>query len=137
MLPVISIPREKIVDTKVVICPSMTYGIDLKNKCIIGTIDGVEALKQSIYLILATQRYRYPIYNWDYGTDIDPLYGMRKDFVIPELQNRIHEALLQDDRITDVNTFKINHIGSGKYEVSFLVQSKITDTLEINEVIEI
>ena len=64
MLPVISIPREKIVDTKVVIYPSMTYGIDLKNKCIIGTIDGVEALKQSIYLILATQRYRYPIYNW-------------------------------------------------------------------------
>lgn len=48
MLPVISIPREKIVDTKVVIYPSMTYGIDLKNKCIIGTIDGVEALKQSI-----------------------------------------------------------------------------------------
>ena len=137
MLPVISIPREKIVDTKVVIYPSMTYGIDLKNKCIIGTIDGVEALKQSIYLILATQGYRYPIYNWDYGTDIGPLYGMRKDFVIPELQNRIHEALLQDDRITDVNTFKINHIGSGKYEVSFLVQSKITDTLEINEVIEI
>lgn len=86
---------------------------------------------------MQTQRYRYPIYNWDYGTDIDPLYGMRKDFVIPELQNRIHEALLQDDRITDVNTFKINHIGSGKYEVSFLVQSKITDTLEINEVIEI
>jgi len=137
MLPVISIPREKIVDTKVVIYPSMTYGIDLKNKCIIGTIDGVEALKQSIYLILATQRYRYPIYNWDYGTDIDPLYGMRKDFVVPELQCRIREALLQDDRITDIIDFKINHIERGKYDVSFAVKNKISDTLYINEVIEV
>jgi len=137
MLPVISIPREKIVDTKVVIYPSMTYGIDLKNKCIIGTIDGVEALKQSIYLILATQRYRYPIYNWDYATDIDPLYGMRKDFVVPELQCRIREALLQDDRITDIIDFKINHIERGKYDVSFAVKNKISDTLYINEVIEV
>lgn len=61
---------------------------------------------------------------------------MRKDFVVPELQCRIREALLQDDRITDIIDFKINHIERGKYDVSFAVKNKISDTLYINEVIE-
>lgn len=136
MLPIISTPREKIIDTKIVIYPSKTYEIDWENKRIAGSIDGVKALQQSIHLILLTQRYRYPIYSWDYATDIDPLYGMRKDFVVPELQCRIREALLQDDRITDIIDFKINHIERGKYDVSFAVKNKISDTLYINEVIE-
>ena len=58
MLPIISTPREKIIDTKIVIYPSKTYEIDWENKCIAGSIDGVKALQQSIHLILLTQRYR-------------------------------------------------------------------------------
>jgi len=87
--------------------PSLTYGIDFEKGRIVGMIDGLEAVKQAVFLILQTERYRYLIYSADYGSELEGLIGRDPLFVRSELKRRIREALLQDDRIEDVTNFDI------------------------------
>lgn len=84
--------------------PSKTF--KLTEDRILDTCDKLEALKQSVELILSIERYKYPIYSWNYGIELNDLYGQHISYVIPELERRIREALLQDDRIKDVDNFK-------------------------------
>lgn len=70
-----------------------------------GVADGIDAVKQAIFLILSTERYKYVIYSHDYGVELDTLYGRPLTYVLPELRRRIREALVQDDRITDADNF--------------------------------
>lgn len=71
-----------------------------------GYTDGIEALKQTIYFILGTERYEYLIYSWDYGIELQDLFGKPMPYVIAEIKRRITEALTMDDRITDVVDFQ-------------------------------
>lgn len=82
---------------------SKTYLVNKKR--IDGLCDNKDALKQSIQLILNTQRYKYPIYSWNYGVELDDLIGQPITYVIPILESRLKEALMQDDRILDVVDF--------------------------------
>ena len=86
--------------------PSCTYNLDVGGNQIQGKIDGVSALRQAIYLILGTERYAYLIYSWNYGAEFSELIGQPKDYVLSEIKRHITEALLQDDRITSVDSFE-------------------------------
>lgn len=136
MLPNINIIPEQIIDTPVILYPSKTFKIDWDNRCIsTDYITNKEALRQSIYLILRTERYRWAIFTWNYGTQLNDLFGENKDFVIPRLQGRITDALMQDDRITDVYDFSFDVGRRGRYTVSFKVANNVTDeNLTISEV---
>lgn len=112
--------------------PSRTYKIS-GNK-IQGFVDGLEALKQAIYKVLNTERYEYPIYSFDYGIELESLIGKDPIFVQVELQRRIRECLMQDDRITDVDNFKFELIGD-EIKCTFDVHSiygEITASREVN-----
>ena len=89
-----------------------------------GYIDDLEAVKQAIYLILSTERYRYPIYSWDYGVELVDLIGKPMPYVMSELPRRISEALTQDNRIDSVVDFKFEKNGK-KLHVTFTVVSSI------------
>lgn len=89
--------------------PSYTYNINRNTNRISGYIDGKEALIQAIYLILQTERYESLIYNWYYGNEMDSLIGKNRDYVTSELQRVIREALLEDDRISEVTNFSISY----------------------------
>ena len=91
--------------------PSLTYGIDFEKGRIIGMIDELEAVKQAVFLILQTERYRYLIYSADYGSELEGLIGRDQLFVRSELKRRIREALMQDDRIEDVTNFRLQFNG--------------------------
>ena len=41
--------------------------------------EGVSALKGWIYLALRITRYRYPIYSWKYGSELETLIGKSFD----------------------------------------------------------
>ncbi|MEA4831564.1 MAG: DUF2634 domain-containing protein [Oscillospiraceae bacterium] len=82
--------------------PSYTY--KLTNK-IGGYIDSQEAIIQTIYCILNTERYQYMIYSWNYGIELIDLIGEPVNYVMPELKRRIIEALTWDKRIIEVNDF--------------------------------
>jgi len=97
-------------DFEIEIQPSKTYKIE--NNKIVGFCDDIEAIKQTIYCILSTERYDYLIYSWNYGVEFKNLIGKSKDFVMTELKRLIKEALIQDDRIEDVNNFTFEYKGN-------------------------
>lgn len=90
--------------------PTNTYHIEHREEDvddrIVGYTDDLEAVKQAIYLILNIERYDYQIYSWDYGVELKDLFGKPMPYVISELPDRIKEALLMDNRITDVVDFE-------------------------------
>ena len=71
-----------------------------------GWTDGLNALIQTIFLILSTERYKFPIYSFDYGVELVDLFGKPIPFVIAEIPRRITEALTQDDRVDDCVDFR-------------------------------
>lgn len=85
---------------------SKTYYLDTEKNTISNFCDGIEAMKQTIYCILNTERFENIIYSWNYGIELKHLIGENTIFVIPELQRVITEALLQDTRIIEVNNFE-------------------------------
>lgn len=92
---------------------SNTYKLNIKKNNISGFIDELNAVKQAVYLILNIERYRYLIYDWDYGFEISYLIGQDINIIQIEIQKRISDALKQDERIIDVYDFifkKINKI---------------------------
>ena len=103
--------------------PSMTYKMKFKDGRIEGFTDEKEAVRQAIYKILSTERYAYPIYSWDYGIELSDLYGEDVRYVCAELEDRIKEALTQDDRIVDVTDFKFDIKEKGIVKVKFTVES--------------
>lgn len=102
--------------------PSKTFYIDFINNKIVGTVDGLEAVKQAVFLILNTERYENMVYDWDYGFETQDLIGMPVGYVYPELKRRIEEALTQDDRIESVDAFSFEKSGS-TLSVTFTVTS--------------
>ena len=90
--------------------PSLTWKLDLENKRITQMVDGLEAVKQAAFIILETERFAYLIYSFSFGSELQGLIGKSPLFVQSEVRRLIREALLQDDRITDVRdlTFQSN-----------------------------
>lgn len=103
--------------------PTKTYRMNLEQETVRGYTDGLEAMKQVIYKILLTERYQYIMYSWNYGIELADLFGEPVSYVCPELERRIREALLWDDRIEDVTEFEFSLPKKGVVHVSFLVHT--------------
>jgi hypothetical protein len=100
--------------------PTKTFKLNIGNQTITGSADNLEAMKQAIYLILNVERYENLIYSWNYGVELQDLFGKDVNYVLPELKRRITEALLQDSRITSVEDFTFETM-KGKVLVGFKV----------------
>ena len=87
-----------------------------------GKVDGIKALEQAIYKILNTERYEYPIYTFSYGVELKKLIGKEQPYVRSELKRIVREALLQDDRILQVDGFQFVFEGDA-CDCSFNVSS--------------
>ena len=107
--------------------PSKQHKMLFDSERILGTCDKLEAVKQTIFKILNTERYAYLIYSWDYGIELIDLYGQPVVFVCAELERRITEALVQDDRITGVDEFEFDTSKKGVVSVSFTVHTLFGD----------
>ena len=100
--------------------PTKTWAFQLDGDKCIGTVDDADALIQTMYAILQTERGRYFIYPPDYGLQMDDLRDKPAPYMFAMLQTRIKEALLYDDRITDVTDFSYEAYGDNmvlKYNV--------------------
>ena len=114
-------------ELNVVTMPSKQHRMDLDKTRILGTCDSLEAIRQTIFKILNTERYSYLIYSWNYGIELMDLYGKSPMYVYPEIERRVKEALLQDDRITAVDTFEFNTSSKGVVSVTFTVHTIFGD----------
>ena len=90
--------------------PSKTFRIH--DGRIEGTLDGLDAARQSIELILTTERFLWPIFSPDYGAELEELIGERRPaYVEADIERRVSEAMLEDDRITEVRNFSLAFSG--------------------------
>ena len=103
--------------------PSKNYKMNIEHNIINGCCDELEAMIQVIYKILNTERYQHIIYSWNYGIELLDLYGEPVTYVCPELQRRIEEALMQDDRITSVDSFEFDTSEKGIVKATFTVHT--------------
>ena len=117
MIPNVNILMDEITD---VTYPNRTYKITGELNRIGGHTDDLDAIKQSIYLILSTERYAHLIYSWDFGVELINLIGKPMSYVMSELPRRITEALTQDNRISDVVDFEFERSGK-KLHTTFTV----------------
>ncbi|WP_054955054.1 DUF2634 domain-containing protein [Paenibacillus dakarensis] len=103
--------------------PLKTYALDFDNGVLGGVVDGIDAIKQFVVKAIKTSRYRFAIYDDDYGSEIDDLIGSSATLSLleTEIPRVIEEALLYDDRITDVYDFELTREGDRLY-VSFYVE---------------
>ena len=69
--------------------PSLTYRVQQEKEIVSGTVEELEAMKQAVFKILFTERYRYEIYNWEYGIELSDLFGRAKSYVIPEIKKEL------------------------------------------------
>ncbi len=121
MLPSVNnlLTTELIVETE----PSKNYRMKFEQNSISGYVDELEAMKQVVYKILNTERYEYEIYSWNYGIELKDLIGEPVSYVVAELERRISEALLQDDRIESVDSFEYDYSKKGVVLVTFQVHT--------------
>lgn len=99
-----------ILNEKIVIktMPSKNYKMHFDEGTINGYRDELDAMKQVVYKILDTERYQYLIYSWNFGVELSDLFGQPVSYVCGELERRIKEALVQDDRINSVDSFSFD-----------------------------
>jgi hypothetical protein len=103
-----------------------TFVINTLDECMGGKIDGIEALKQSIYMMLNTEADQHIIYPYTYGMKTIDLIGKPSYYVVGVLPNRITETLMKDTRITNVSDFEFE-INRNKLTVKFTVHSVYGD----------
>ncbi|HMM20640.1 MAG TPA: DUF2634 domain-containing protein [Selenomonadales bacterium] len=89
--------------------PNKSYKMLIDDEKVQGTVDDLDAVEQACYKILNTERYQYVIYSWNYGIELQDLFGKPIPYVFSDLPRRIREALAQDDRVKDVTDFDLSH----------------------------
>lgn len=103
------------------VLPSLSYKIKVNKEKIENYIDGIESIKQAVYKILMTDRYKHEIYNYNYGIELNDLFGKPKEFVKSMLIGRIQDALSVDDRIKNTADFEFTDVDKTTLYVKFKV----------------
>jgi hypothetical protein len=114
---------------------SRTFYLDMDNNIVFGYTDGTQAMKQAIYLILNIERYKYVIFPWSYGIELEDLFGQPISFVLPEIKRRVTEALIHDTRITSVDNFNFT-VGKGVVTATFTAHTIFGD-IEIERAVTV
>lgn len=91
--------------------PSKTWHINKEIGRIDGVVDGYEAVRQAVEIILNIERFRWQIYEPSSGMQWEGLLGQDHGYVTAELQRRVTEALLMDDRIQSIGSFETSENG--------------------------
>jgi len=133
MIPSANRPEETYV---VVNHPTKTYSLEVENDRIRKMTDGLKAMEQFIFKLVNTERYKYPIYNWNYGIELNDLIGKQILFCKAEIPRRIEEALSVDDRVISVRNFEyLDTNDKNILHVTFTVETiygDITSSRQVN-----
>lgn len=90
------------------------YGIDFATGQLTGRIvEGLEAIKVWIWIVLQTPRYRYFIYSWDYGNEFEDLIGQgySGEYITAEAQHMTEDCLLINENIQSISDFSVEMKG--------------------------
>ena len=136
LYPDVSVPQTSTASSK-----PLTYGKELAFDFVAGDfiyedgkpkiLTGIDALKVWIEKAIRTARYRFPIYSFQYGCELEDIigYDIPRAVLESEVQRVIREALIYDNRISDVRDFIIER-GGDWLKVSFTVITALGDSFQ-------
>lgn len=101
-----------------------TYRLDFNNKRIVGSVDNLDAVVQSVQKILSTPRYSERIYSGDYGLETYQLIGKSIPYVEANIWLLVNDALMVDDRILSVTIDRVEQVAVDELRVVFTVESR-------------
>lgn len=89
-------------------------------------IDGMDAIRQFVKKAVLTARFRFYIYDSEYGCELDDLIGqdVSEELLRAEIPRIVREALIYDERILDVRNFEIWREGDALY-INFTVDTTV------------
>ena len=103
------------------------YGIDFTTGKLTGTtVEGLEAIKVWIWLALHIERYRFPIYSWQYGAELDQYIGhsYSQEYLDADVKETVEDCLFQNPHITAITDFSVT-CEKDKLSISFHVETDI------------
>lgn len=101
------------------------YEIDFATGKLTGRIiTGLDAIIQWIKIVLTTDRYVFPQYSWNHGSDLSSLIGQNydEDYITTEVKRMVKEALSVDEAITGFDDLDVSMKGD-RLTVSFTVNT--------------
>ena len=114
--------------------PSATWRINKRTNRIEGECGGYDAVRQAVEIILNIERFRWQIYRPYTGVQLQSLVGRDPGYAAAELQKRVREALLTDDRIRGLSDYQCAAEGD-RLTASMTVNTVYGDvqtTVEVN-----
>lgn len=102
------------------------YEIDYKTGQLTGRmVEGLEAIRVWIWLVLQIPRYQYPIFSWDYGNEYEALIGKSysAEYLQAEAKRMTEDCLLMNDYIVSIENFTAVLIDE-KLNISFVAETK-------------
>jgi phage baseplate assembly protein W len=105
--------------------PTKTYNLNYTDGEIGTFIDGEQAIRQFVRKVIETARFRFLIYNEQYGSEMYDLIGqdVSSELLNAEIPRIVKDALIYDDRVNDVTNFEIKREGD-KLFISFKVDTE-------------
>ena len=116
--------------------PSLTYRLDLDAGRIVGKVDGLEAVNQSIRKAVITPRFKCLIYDDQYGSEVEEAVianDATPEYIEAVMEGFIKDAVSPDTRILDVYDFDIR-LEDDAAHIHFKADTIFGET-EIEEVI--
>lgn len=114
--------------------PSKTWIIDRDAMQVSRMDEGLEAVRQSVEIALNVERYRWTIYNANFGSELDGLAGEDEAYIIAELPRMVEDALSPDSRVIAVDNYVFTRLDSTSMRVTFTVHTVYGDIQEGVEV---
>lgn len=94
-----------------------------------------DALKVWIYKALKTERYKYTIYSWNYGNELERLIGTNNypEMIKSQMIRYISEAILTNPYINSISNITVSP-DSDKINANFEVKT-IYGNMEVNAIV--
>lgn len=118
-------------DTDIVIAaqPSKTWIIDRNTLQVAYMDEGLEAVRQAVEIALNVERFRWQIYNTNFGAELNDLVGDDEAYIEAELPRMVEDALSPDNRVVSVDNYTFSRSGDA-LSVSFSVHTVFGDLEE-------
>lgn len=105
--------------------PPVEYGIDLKTGQLTGEIvSGLEAVEVWVWLALHSERYRYPIFSWKYGAELEQYIGQgySAEFLEEAVKDDVESCLAINPHIRGIDDFSCK-IENDRLVLNFTVKT--------------
>lgn len=84
------------------------YGVNFNTRQFTGImVNGSEAVKVWIWKCLMTERFRFPIYSWMYGSELERYIGqvLEQEYIDTDVRLALEDALLINPEITSITNY--------------------------------